>query len=473
MDTYIVTKGDTLYSISKRFYTTVANLINLNPGINPNILYLGQRINVPQIVSPRPTYYIVRTGETLSDIAKRYNLSENILLDANLKYLSPQEVKAGDKIVIPSLYPAPGVITYLVKPGETLYSIANKFNTTIAFLLRINPKIPNSGYLIAWNDIFVPLNISSIPNWCFYNVESTDDISNIYRYDAYGANKTFMSTIGYPYPSISHNAKIYVYSKIIPANIILHDICSDLTKVLVSGMITFGLSFSYNDARVVFTSEDGALYAVDVTGLLREIYDKSMNIRRAVFLPGDKQLVGGVDFDTGYIPEGAKYSVHYDIIATFNENGSNFKRFDDFYVEPYSKFTFSQDGRYIVAKMTTNNTPVILDLWTGNYSMLPTYSRMGTWAPDKSLLSMVSYNYTNPKLNYIIYIVDPFGRIVKGLTPRNFPDEVRWTPSPDWLYYSSNNANADYLINIVTGREIKLATRMATAEMSKICTPCQ
>lgn len=54
-ETYIVQRGDTLYSIARRFNTSVADLVRLNDITNPNFIYVGQRLLVPASVSPTPT----------------------------------------------------------------------------------------------------------------------------------------------------------------------------------------------------------------------------------------------------------------------------------------------------------------------------------------------------------------------------------------------------------------------------------
>jgi LysM repeat protein len=43
---YTVKPGDTLYSIAKRFDTTVSELINLNKITTPNVIYPGQQIKL-------------------------------------------------------------------------------------------------------------------------------------------------------------------------------------------------------------------------------------------------------------------------------------------------------------------------------------------------------------------------------------------------------------------------------------------
>jgi len=87
--------------------------------------------------------YTVSQGDTLFNIAHKYNTTlENILkfnYVPNINLIYP-----GQKIVIP-LSP-PEAILYTVKPGDTLYSIANKYGTYIDNLIKFNYMTP--PYLI-------------------------------------------------------------------------------------------------------------------------------------------------------------------------------------------------------------------------------------------------------------------------------------------------------------------------------------
>jgi len=65
MNYYVIQKGDTLSAIAKIFNVTVQQLINANPGINPNALYVGQVICIP--VAPSSVRIIVSiAAKTLS-----------------------------------------------------------------------------------------------------------------------------------------------------------------------------------------------------------------------------------------------------------------------------------------------------------------------------------------------------------------------------------------------------------------------
>ena len=138
-DTYTVLKGDTLWSIAKKFNTTVDNLKKANK-LNGNMLYIGQNLIVPEYFTTEDTNitYIVKKGDTLYSIATLYGVSINDLKNSN--NLSSDILSIGQEIKIPSgesiITPSEDDIinednTYIVQRGDTLYSISRKFNIPI------------------------------------------------------------------------------------------------------------------------------------------------------------------------------------------------------------------------------------------------------------------------------------------------------------------------------------------------------
>ena len=125
---YTVKSGDTLWSIAKKFNTTVSDLKDENGLIN-SLLSIGQVLKIPGKEVKSDNIYIVKQGDTLYNIAKNYDTSVNELLKTN--NLSSTNLSIGQKLVIP---PA----TYTVKSGDTLWSIARLFNTTVSDLKEIN-----------------------------------------------------------------------------------------------------------------------------------------------------------------------------------------------------------------------------------------------------------------------------------------------------------------------------------------------
>lgn len=125
---YIVKKGDTLYSIAQRYNTTVDELKKQNQ-LSTNQLTIGQSLVLP---STSFVTYTVQKGDTLYKIASQYNTTVDIL--KKLNNLSSNILSIGQKIKLPSTeiinIPA-SLETYTVKSGDTLYSIAKKFDTTV------------------------------------------------------------------------------------------------------------------------------------------------------------------------------------------------------------------------------------------------------------------------------------------------------------------------------------------------------
>lgn len=88
---YVVRRGDTLGELAKRFGTSVATLAKLNRIKHPDIIYVGQRLRVPVRT------YTIRRGDTLSEIAHRFGTSVATLAKLN-KIKDPDHIEAGDKI---------------------------------------------------------------------------------------------------------------------------------------------------------------------------------------------------------------------------------------------------------------------------------------------------------------------------------------------------------------------------------------
>ncbi|MDD3840493.1 MAG: LysM peptidoglycan-binding domain-containing protein [Clostridia bacterium] len=149
---YVIRAGDTLYSLARRFNTTVGAIMSANPSIDPMSLRVGQRICIPMqpIYPPCPegNYYIIRAGDTLYSIARRFNVSLDDLLEAN-PGIDPRRLFIGQVICIPSAAPPPacppGSTEYVIKQGDTFYKLAQQFNVTVQALIAANPGVnPNA-----------------------------------------------------------------------------------------------------------------------------------------------------------------------------------------------------------------------------------------------------------------------------------------------------------------------------------------
>ena len=126
---YIVKSGDTLYSIANKYNTTVSNLKTIN-NLTSNNLYVGQKLKLKP-AGENDNVYIVQKGDSLWSIANKYNTTVNELKELN--NLKSNNLSIGQKLLIPTSY-----TIYTVQKGDTLYSIARKFNTTVSNLESIN-----------------------------------------------------------------------------------------------------------------------------------------------------------------------------------------------------------------------------------------------------------------------------------------------------------------------------------------------
>lgn len=103
---YQVKQGDTLWAIAQTYDTTVQAIAKRNNNIvNPNRIYVGQRIIVPKGVAPTPTpagqvVYFVEWGDTLWDIARRYGTTVDAIAAAN-NVQDPNRIYVGQRLVIP------------------------------------------------------------------------------------------------------------------------------------------------------------------------------------------------------------------------------------------------------------------------------------------------------------------------------------------------------------------------------------
>lgn len=96
---YFVKKGDTLSSIAKTNKLTLAKLISYNPQIkNINKISIGQKIYLSADV--KEEYYIVKSGDTLNSIARKFNMSLATLLGLNPDIKNPNLIRVNDKIRI-------------------------------------------------------------------------------------------------------------------------------------------------------------------------------------------------------------------------------------------------------------------------------------------------------------------------------------------------------------------------------------
>ena len=148
---YTVVKGDSLYSIARKYNLTVDELKSMN-NLSSNTLSIGQKL-----IIGKTTYsnvYIVKKGDTLYSIARNYNTTVDEIKKAN--NLSSNSLSIGQELVIPTKSENQTVSTqtYTVKKGDTLYNIAKNFNTTVTDIKKLNNL--NSNILSVGQKLIIP-----------------------------------------------------------------------------------------------------------------------------------------------------------------------------------------------------------------------------------------------------------------------------------------------------------------------------
>lgn len=175
-NTYKVVAGDSLYSIAQKYDTTVDELKKLN-NLTSNTLSIGQILKVPSEEEEETpvNYYTVKRGDSLYSIAQKYNTTVNELVALN--NLNSTALQIGDILKIPTGESNEQEVTgstYTVKAGDSLYSIAQKYGTTVDELKRLNNLTSNT--LSVGQVLRIP---TTSPSVNYYTVQRGDSLYSI------------------------------------------------------------------------------------------------------------------------------------------------------------------------------------------------------------------------------------------------------------------------------------------------------
>ncbi|WP_125040072.1 muramidase family protein [Bacteroides faecalis] len=159
---HTIEKGQNLYSISKMYNVTTADIIRLNPGCEEKI-YAGQTIKIPQGQASQKgeTFHTIQAGETLYKLTTLYKVSAKAICDAN-PGLSAENFRIGQVIRIPLEEERTTAATiqppveqtaiqgpvqsrckdmHKVKRKETIFSVSREYGITEQELIAANPEL--------------------------------------------------------------------------------------------------------------------------------------------------------------------------------------------------------------------------------------------------------------------------------------------------------------------------------------------
>lgn len=137
---YVVKKGDSLYSIASQYGVTVNELKAAN-NLTSNLLQIGQTLIIP-ITTPEenvPGNYVVYTvkrGDTLYSIANEYKTTVDDII--NFNQLTSSGLVIGQQLLIPKSIIEGETIRYTVVPGDSLWKISQNCNITVDEIINLN-----------------------------------------------------------------------------------------------------------------------------------------------------------------------------------------------------------------------------------------------------------------------------------------------------------------------------------------------
>jgi LysM repeat protein len=166
---HVVQRGETLYSIARRYGVSVSAICAANGIANSRLIYAGQQLVIPGTggpSAPAPSSggtHVVQPGENLYRIALRYGTTIMALANAN-GISEPTQIRVGQTLIIPggtgapappSASPPSAGQTHTVRPGETLSAIARRYGVSVWVLARAN-SLANPSLIVPGQVLVIP-----------------------------------------------------------------------------------------------------------------------------------------------------------------------------------------------------------------------------------------------------------------------------------------------------------------------------
>ena len=182
--TYTVASGDTLNQISSRTGAGVCDIAVASNITNINLINLGQVLFIPACTGPidnttcvavpeknatetcvpgLPSTYTIVSGDTLTAIAKDFNITLPSLIAANSQIANPDVIDVGQVINIPVCpnSQCSTVGTYSIVSGDIFFDLATKYHTTVGQIKALNPTV-NVTAIAVGQQIILPQDCKNV-----------------------------------------------------------------------------------------------------------------------------------------------------------------------------------------------------------------------------------------------------------------------------------------------------------------------
>jgi len=158
---HIVEKGETLFSISRKYKVSLKDIKKESEG---NVVKIGEKLLIPNVaevavsekLDSNKKFHIVASGETLFSISQKYKIRVEELKEMN--ELNSNEISTGQKLIVPVLKVSPemtdpNVVKHIVEASETLYSLSKRYKVSVADIKKLNKM--DSDALSVGDELFI------------------------------------------------------------------------------------------------------------------------------------------------------------------------------------------------------------------------------------------------------------------------------------------------------------------------------
>lgn len=159
--TTVVQLNESLVTYVRRYGVNGSAILAVNPKLqaNPDLLLPGDVVTIPVVISYTPSrstpfFYVVQGGDTVFTIAAKFEMTTDTLITANPR----ASFAAGATVLIPA-----GPHVYIVQPGESMLTVAAKYLITVDKLMAANPSVGSPTAVFAGQPVFIPVRVDAAP----------------------------------------------------------------------------------------------------------------------------------------------------------------------------------------------------------------------------------------------------------------------------------------------------------------------